>query len=302
MANDFIGIVEELKKYNRVVIACSLQDIEQDVIREYLEKLVDYFPHEITLEKQVKTRAIIETINSTIKDIDNRQSLKDELKKLINLLSDELESGSYNYHKNFTDLFAKNSSDAINLRSIKKVFSQMYQLDNADKIIKVIVDIVSEDIARNITFDNIKNYYRYLKTKEKIQIYLVAYELLFTYPKLSSIVNDYYKSSKIKDPDWVPNMDVFDKKDKKKLDLSKYIKDKDIEKINFLSDKVGDFRNLNFRYVDKLLEEIDSLSTINDNDLLRDLVLGKSIQVEKYFTCEDLSVKFLIFAKRFLYM
>lgn len=135
MANDFIGIIEELKKHNRVVIACSPQDIKQGVISRYLEKLVDYFPYQITLEKQVKTKAIIETINSTIKDINNKQSLKDEFEKLINLLSEELESGSYNYHKNFTDLFAKNSSDAINLRSIKKVLSQIYKLYNADKII-----------------------------------------------------------------------------------------------------------------------------------------------------------------------
>ncbi|WP_407878035.1 hypothetical protein, partial [Francisella sciaenopsi] len=92
MANDFIGIVEELKKHNRVVIACSSQDIKQGVIRRYLEKLVDYFPHEITLEEQIESRAIIETINSTINDIeDSKIELKKEIDKLVEKLEEKLE-------------------------------------------------------------------------------------------------------------------------------------------------------------------------------------------------------------------
>ncbi|QIW10372.1 hypothetical protein [Francisella sp. LA112445] len=312
MANDFIGIIEELKKDNRVVIACSPQDIKQDIISRYLEKLVDYLPHQITLEKQVKTKAIIGTINSTIKDIDNKKSLKDELEKLINLLSDELESGLYNYHKNFTQLFSKNSSDAINLRNIKKVFSQIYKQGNADKIIKIIVDIVSQDISKDITFDNIKSYYRYLKIKEKIELYLVAYELLFTYPNFSTLVQNckgdnidhkrkmergYFSKklqSSVKDYSESSALEEYEK------ELKEKIKSKDISKVVFLFEKmqIKKLEELSFAAIGEFLEEIDSLSTINDNDLLRDLVLGNSIEIEKHFTCEDSSSEVYDFCKR----
>ncbi|WP_155105187.1 hypothetical protein [Francisella philomiragia] len=302
MANDFIGIVEELKKYNRVVIACSPQDIRQKIISKYLEKLVDYFPHQITLEKQIKSEAIIiKTIEFTIKDIDDNKPFKKEVKKLTKLLSEELASKPYKYHKNFTNLFAKNSSDAINLRNIKKVLSQIYKQEKADKIIKVIVDIVSQDISRDITFENIKNYYRFIKVEEKIQIYLVAYELLFTYPNFATLVQR-CKGDNIDHKRKMERGYFIDKIQSSNNDyseakalveyqegLKEKIKPKDISKAAFLFKKmqINELEELSFSYVGNILKEINTLSDISNNDLLEDLVLGNSIEIEKHFTSKD---------------
>ncbi|WP_407876442.1 hypothetical protein, partial [Francisella sciaenopsi] len=220
-------------------------------------------------------------------------------KKSVNKKSVNKKSVNKKSHKNFTDLFAKNSSDAINLRNIKKVLSHIYKQENADKIIEVIVDITSKNITKDITFNNIKNYYRYLKVKEKVEVYLVAYELLFSYPNFAILVHNCKGDNidhkrKMKKGYFPKNIQgsVKDYSEAKALDEYKKglkIKPKYISKAVFLFEKlpISELEKLSFSKVGDILKNIDRLSTINDNDLLKDLVLDDiGIEIEKYFTCE----------------
>ncbi|APA82878.1 P-loop NTPase fold protein [Francisella tularensis] len=266
MANDFIGIIEKLKKYNHIVIACSHSDVRQKVISNYLEKLVDSLPIEITLEKQIKKDAITDTVRSVVGN------------RLDNALN------THDKQKAFANLFTCNNSDAVNLRNIKKVLKSICEQDNTEDILQIIVDVINEP-SKDISFDNIKKYHRYLKIKDKFELYLLSYELLFAYPNFTKIVRDFENDNKAnKNSSEQPNSETEITKFREYL--SKKIKDKHIEKAVKLADIYGGARYLkkiSFASIGELLKDIDRLSNTSDEEVLKDLFLNSS-DTEKYFT------------------
>lgn len=269
MANDFIGIIEKLKKYNHVVIACSHLNIKQEAISQYLEKMADYMPIEITLEKQMESKAIINTIKSTINNISERSSLMREINRLIEKL--QLDDGVYKKHKSLVYFFTKNysfnDSEAINLRNIKKVFENIYIQQEADKIIEVITNLITEELPREMNIENIKSCWRYYKIKEKIQEYLIIYELLFAYPNLKPIIQKY------KQKDKTNNSESFKKY------IKDYVKDKHLRNLEILNFDHGleYLINLSFYSIGQLLAEINELSEVNDDDFLSDILAINNI-------------------------
>ena len=277
MANDFIGIIEELKKHNLVVIACSHSDIKQKVIRQYLEKMVDYTPIEITLNRQIQSKAIFYTIESVSKII-----LKKE------------------QQESFVNLFSENISDAVNLRNIKKVLQEIKKKEN--DIQSVIIDIINIPKKDDMSIDNIKKYYRYLKVKDQIKTYLLSYGLLFAYPNFAQMVKDFEKTSIKNESGEDENLfgQKLDPKTIKKQNFKKYlsskIKAKHLEKALKLYDMYGGIEllsKISFDSIKELLNVIsEKCSLITDDELLRCLLNldGKNTNaedIENYYCVEN---------------
>ncbi|MBK2110553.1 hypothetical protein [Francisella tularensis] len=286
--NDFIGIINELKKYNRVVIACSLSDIKQKTISQYLEKIVDSNPYEITLKYQIKARAIIETIKSTISK-NNHLSVNEAVNSIIVLLEEDYNqsdsSEKYTNHISFVNLFSANVQDAINLRSIEKVFSNIYKQDNATDIIRSIKSAIKLP-KKEISIPDIKEYYRYLKVGESIKQYLLAYELLFSYPNLASLLKDF-------DPNSLDEKQL--EIEVEKYLLSKNFNIKHLSKVRHLIRQIGfiKLKYLSFSNVDEILSKIGKESEITYHELISMILMKEpkyrdiTIDVEKYFINDE---------------
>lgn len=187
MANDFIGIINILKNDNHIVLVCSEKYLKPS-INKYIEKIVDFTPKEITIDTQIELNSIIKVVESTRMALDSRnEALRNSIDSLVETLSENKES-----QYSFINLFSGNhGSYSINLRNVKKVLTTIYEAENSESIIEVIRYIVAGDKSRNITIDKIKLEIISLKTKNLIEQYLLAYQLLFTYPDLKSIIKDY---------------------------------------------------------------------------------------------------------------
>lgn len=261
MANDFIGIIDLLKKDNHVVISCSHSDIRQTVISNYLEKIADKLPEEITLQHQVDNFAIANTFISTL---ENQRSKNNSL-ALENLPLHNKDQISNTLIRLFANKWFDNyyTSDPVNLRNIKKVITSICNLDNASKILEYMFNINKDSEQKTeLKFEHIRDFYIYLQVRDKIRAYLLSYELLFKCPNLVLIIKDLQFSS-----------DVFTKPCEVTEELKKNLKSKHISKFFELKELIGvsKLKSLSFENICNGLKEISDICNMKDDTILCNL-------------------------------
>ncbi|WP_145951756.1 hypothetical protein [Francisella uliginis] len=281
LVGDFIGIIEKLKQKNRVVIACNITNIKikQQTISEYLEKLVDYNPIEITLEKQILLGSIISVLNNTI--VKYISSDRSEIKEKVQLLINKLESNKDSLIR-FIGLFSDEiKGNPINLRNLTKILSNIYKQENSCEIIDLITTHI--EITKDITeIYDIKSCYKYLKLKDQFKNYLDSHEILFKYPNIQHIMKDfelfkrkYNEENKDEDIELLEALKQADKFDSGmylngafKAYISKKVDNKYINQFVRLNDNIL-IQKISFSYIDNLLNQINTYSKITKKELLQ---------------------------------
>ena len=279
LAKDFLGIIDKLKNNNKIVLCCSLNNIDNHIILNYMEKIIDNFPIEINRHFQIQRNSIHNSLSKLTSKLE--PEIKTSFEKILESIKNSDKNNNKNI-ENFLMFFSNDSETTVNIRSIEIVMSFIIRLQCPQKSKQVLEFINSciREMDKSISYENIKKYSNLLKYKNYFIAIIKSKYLLLKYPTfphdISKIIKGNNKTHDLSDkdfPDYVCENDISDIKD--------IISKSNIALLNNYFD-ISNLTSMFEKQINDLNKDFEHMKNITKQEF-RCHILFQIDQLEKYF-------------------